>query len=215
MPAPQTPRRDAVDRLGAATRRLRSAVVGTEAPDDVLADVVAQLDALTDLLAAHPRAAGEPPSADRRDDGGLAPTGASAFDPATGSGSPVAPPLTVTRAHHAATGTCRLGAVQQGAPSAVHGGVLALLLETMTGQAVLGDDQPRLVSKLAIAYRGPVPQDADLVLEARVTSAEDTRWRVTTTLATAAEPGTVLTECQGTVLQLRPDQLARHRALQA
>jgi acyl-coenzyme A thioesterase PaaI-like protein len=97
----------------------------------------------------------------------------------------------------------------------VHGGVLALLLETMTGQAVLGDDQPRLVSKLAIAYRGPVPQDADLVLEARVTSAEDTRWRVTTTLATAADPATVLTECQGTVLQLRPDQLARHRALQA
>ncbi|MCW2583106.1 MAG: hypothetical protein JWQ53_1896, partial [Klenkia sp.] len=148
-------------------------------------------------------------------DGGPAPTGTSAFDPATGSGSPVAPPLTVTRTHHAATGTCRLDAVQQGAPGAVHGGVLALLLETMTGQAVLGAEEPRLVSKLAIAFRGPVPQDTDLVLQARVETAEETRWRVRTTLATAADPGTVLTECQGTVLQLRPDQLARHRALRA
>lgn len=208
-------RRAAVDALAASVRALTVSVVGTEAGAGELAAVRAGLDALTARLAAVPRPAGQRPSADRTPDGGQVPTGEAAFDPVTGAGSPVSPPLRVTRADHAATGTTRLTAVHEGAPGAAHGGVLAALMETMTGQAVITADRVRLVTRLQLRYRGPVPLHRELVLASRAGQAEPTRWQVSGTLATADDPDTVLVESTGTVLELRPDQLARHAAVTA
>ncbi len=198
-------------RLADAARALSVAVVSTEAPAELLAEVADALEALAAGLTAHARPAGSPASLD----GATLSAGDRVHDPVTGWANPVAAPLTITRFAGRATGSVRLGPVHQGAPGAAHGGVLAGLLETMTGHAAGLGDRVRLVSRVAVRFRGPVPLGEDLQLRSEATAVSPTRWDVEAVLVRAVDPDTVLAESTGTVLELRPDQLEQHRVLLA
>ncbi len=54
----------------------------------------------------------------------------------------------------------------QGYPGVVHGGIVAAMLDEVTGRTFMGDDEPRFMvtARLEIRYRKPVPVGKPLVL---------------------------------------------------
>lgn len=83
--------------------------------------------------------------------------------------NPVAPPLQV---HHAAEGRAwadfTLGAAYEGPPGLVHGGVSALVLDQVLGEAAGAGGSPGMTGTLTIRYRRPTPLGDPLHAEARV-----------------------------------------------
>lgn len=55
----------------------------------------------------------------------------------------------------------------QGYPGIVHGGIIAAMLDEVSGRAFMGDDPPRFMVtvKLSVRYRRPVPVETLLVLK--------------------------------------------------
>ncbi len=89
---------------------------------------------------------------------------------AVGLRNPVAPPLEVVAdPEGGGKVSCdfRLGAAYEGPPTLVHGGVIALLLDQMLGEAVGSLGRPGMTGTLTIRYRRPTPL-GDLRAEAWV-----------------------------------------------
>lgn len=87
----------------------------------------------------------------------------------------IAPPLVV---EHHPDGDGRvwsdfhLGAAYEGPPSLVHGGVSALLLDQLLGEAAGAGGKPGMTATLTLTYRRPTPL-GDLRAEAWIERAED------------------------------------------
>jgi len=115
--------------LTRAVRELIDATVRTLADDDLIAQARTAIQAVTrSLLSQRSR----PPGVSYRVDGRPLPLG----NAATGQCNPIAPPVVV---HHDGDGRCWsefvLGAAYECPPSLVHGGVCALVLDHMLGEA--------------------------------------------------------------------------------
>jgi acyl-coenzyme A thioesterase PaaI-like protein len=138
--------------LTQAVRELVDATIRTEVDDEEIRAVQADVEALTARLR------------DRQLDG---PYGAR-FD-ATGRGrpwgnsvvglrNPIAPPLVVD---HDDTGRAwsdfHLGAAYEGPPGLVHGGVSALVLDQMLGEAAGAGGRPGMTGTLTLRYRRGTP----------------------------------------------------------
>jgi acyl-CoA thioesterase FadM len=131
------------------------------------------------------------------------------YNPVTGSGSALAPPLHIELAGDMVVGTCTLGLAYEGPPTCVHGGVSAMLLDQLLGYAASAAGHPGMTVQLDTTYRAPVPLQAPLRLTARMTEVTGRRATVRGAIATAAEPDTVLVEARGIFVGLRPEQAAR------
>ncbi len=72
--------------------------------------------------------------------------------------NPFAPPLHVEKTEDGtAFASFRLGAAYEGPPDLVHGGVSALILDQMLGEAAAAGGAPGMTGRLELTYRRPTP----------------------------------------------------------
>lgn len=202
---PATPemidRRRAITELGRALHDLVQSAVATEVETDELRRIAGAVRAVTEPLARVARSRDE---FARADDilGGIR-----LYNPVTGSGSPIAPPLRITMDEGRVEATCTLGLAFEGPPRHVHGGVSAMLLDQLLGYTVAAAGRPGMTRDLTLRYRRPVPLQTPLHLSAAVVDKSEDGRRVSAvaTIATADDPSTVLVEATGTFVPLRQE----------
>lgn len=138
--------------LTEAVRGLIDATVRTQADDNLIEGARSAIQAVTESLLSQPT---RPLGVSYRVDGRPLPLG----NAATGQCNPIAPPVVV---HHDGDGRCWsefvLGAAYEGPPSLVHGGVCALVLDHMLGEAASqGLTKPLFTGTITIKYLRGTP----------------------------------------------------------
>jgi len=136
--------------LADAVRELIDATIRTEADDDVVTNARSTIEAVTQSLRQRTR----PVGVSYRVDGRPLPLGNAAI----GVCNPIAPPIVV---HHDG-GRCWsefvLGSAYEGPPKLVHGGVSALVLDHMLGEAASeGLSKPRFTGTITVKYLRGTP----------------------------------------------------------
>ncbi len=95
----------------------------------------------------------------------------------------------------------------QSYPGVVHGGIVATMLDEISGRATImdGNDQNLMVTlKLEVKYRRPTPTNTPLKVIGRVVSQNESRAKVTGEIQLA--DGTVTASCEG-LLARPPDEM--------
>jgi uncharacterized protein (TIGR00369 family) len=176
--------------LAQQVRDLADAVVLTDVPEDELTAVTADLVALTERLTAIRRAA--PLPHEFGPDGRFRHLG----NAVTGECNPHALPLVI---HRTAEGGSRAEVTFRpthvGPPASVHGGVSAMILDHLLGDAVAASGKAGVTGTLSIRYRRPVPYDEPLVASATVSRSEGRKTWVDGMIASL--DGTALVEATG------------------
>ncbi len=137
--------------LAEAVRELVDATIRTEADDDVVEKARAEIEAVTELLRQRTR----PVGVSFRVDGRPLPLG----NAVVGVCNPIAPPIVV---QHDGEGRCWsefvLGSAYEGPPGRVHGGVSALVLDHMLGEAASdGLSKARFTGTISVKYLRGTP----------------------------------------------------------
>lgn len=200
---PLQDRREAVEELGGALRILLEQATATEAPAEDLRAVATMIRLASQALGAHQRKREQLPSVDDLLGG------VRMYNPVIGAGNPLAPPLRVELEGGVAVGTCTLGLMFEGPPMYAHGGVSALLLDQLLGHVTTGSGHPGMTVSLATRYRAPVPLQTPIRLTAEVLAVDGRKVTAHGTIATAAEPETVLVEATGIFVALQLEQAQR------
>ncbi len=189
----------AVD-LGTALRDLiEISVTSTVAAAEVraAADLVRQA---TERLAVARRPVSQLPALDDLT------KGRRVFNPVTGVGSALAPPLQVRRDGNGVVAEATLGVAYEGPPSFVHGGMSALFMDQLLGSAAAAAGLWGMTAHLELDYRGPLPLETPLVMRARVAEQSGRKSVITGTIALAADPERILVEARGVFVMPRPEK---------
>jgi acyl-coenzyme A thioesterase PaaI-like protein len=189
----------AVDLATALRDLIEVSVTSTVAAGEVraAADLVRQA---TERLAVARRPSSQLPALDD-------PTvGRRVFNPVSGIGSALAPPLVVHREGDGVVAEATLGVAYEGPPSYVHGGMSALFMDQMLGAAAGAAGLWGMTAHLELDYRGPLPLERKLVFRARVAENTDRKSVITGTIAVADEPDRVLVEARGVFVMPRPEK---------
>ncbi len=194
----------AVTELATALRDLVDASVLTAVPAEELRAAAADVRGTVARLSADRRPADQLPLLDdpavfRR-----------VYNPVTGIGSALAPPVTVRPSDDGVLAEATLGPAYEGPPGFVHGGVSSLLLDQLLGTAVLAAGLWGMTARLELAYHRPVPLRTPLVLRAQVTEHRGRRTTATGGIALADDPGTPLVEARGQWVTPRPELVAEY-----
>jgi hypothetical protein len=195
-------RREAITELGDALRTLIEHATKTEAPADDLLRAAASIRSVAAQLDSHSRDTPVPAADDLL-------RGVRMYNPVTGHGSALAPPLHIEVVAGMAIGRCTLGLAFEGPPTWAHGGVSAMLLDQILGHAVGASGNPGMTVRLDTTYRAPVPLRTPLRLTAVVDEVAGRRVTATGTIATEADPEKILVSATGTFVGLRADQARR------
>ena len=132
--------------LTKSVRELIDATIRTEVDAETVADVTAQIDAATARLRAKQIPG---PFGVRFSEG----NGMAWGNPAIGVRNPIAPPLVVHREDSGKVWTdFHLGAPYEGPPGHVHGGVCALVLDHVLGEAASNPPRPALTGTITLRY---------------------------------------------------------------
>ncbi len=200
----------AVADLGDALRGLVDASVRTTVPAAGLREVAAAVRDTTARLTGSLRPPGRLPVLDdpvrfRR-----------VYNPVTGVGSALAPPL---RLREEAGGTAggvvgevSFGLAYEGPPGFLHGGVSGLVMDQVLGAATIRAGLWGMTARLEIDYRRPVPLDTPVVCRARVDGFGGRKSVVTGSIALAAEPGRPLVEARAVFVLPREELRAEYFA---
>ena len=189
----------AVTELGTALRELVDASVLTTVPADQLRAAAADARAVTARLAAAQRPPTQLPALDdplvfRR-----------VYNPVSGVGSALAPPVRIRRVEGGVVGEALLGPAYEGPPGYVHGGMSSLLMDQLLGSAAIAEGLWGMTVRLEVDYRRPVPLSTPLTMRAQVTEAAGRKCVVTGTIATAAAPDRTLVEARGVFVMPREE----------
>jgi len=98
----------------------------------------------------------------------------SPYNTVLGTGNPIAVPVVLTQ--HTADGVrgeVTFGTPYEGAPGLVHGGVLAMVMDQVFGEAGIAAEVAGMTIGLELRYAAPTPVHVPLVLEAHVAAAGD------------------------------------------
>ncbi len=157
-------REAAENALRDAVHALMDATVRTQVADEELVMATEHVRSLTDLLSIE-RTDGSL-GLQRRADGRLHDPG----NPMVGRRNPIAPPLVVVRDPQArtATTTFSLGALYEGPPTCVHGGMSAAVLDQVCGAAAALSGKPGMTAYLNLTYRRPTFLFQEHTVQARV-----------------------------------------------
>jgi hypothetical protein len=196
-------RREAIAELGEALREIFQQATATEVGTEDLRRAAAQIRAATEPLGAQQRKRPDLPSADNLL------RGVRLYNPVSGPGNPMAPPLRVTVLEQGVIATCTLGLAYEGPPTFVHGGVSALLLDQLLGHAAGASGHPGMTVNLTTRYRAPVPLQTPLHLAAQVTDVSGRKITAEGFIATAAEPDQPLVEATGLFIGIQLAQAQR------
>lgn len=128
------------------------------------------------------------------------------YNPVTGVGSALAPPLDMRRDGDGVVGTAVLGPAYEGPPGYLHGGMSGLLMDQVLGHAAIAAGLWGMTVRLELDYRRPVPLETPLVLRGRVVEDSGRKTVVTGCIALAAAPDEPLVEARGVFVAPRPDR---------
>ncbi len=189
----------AVTELGTALRELVDASVLTTVPAEQLRAAAADARAVTARLAAAQRPVTQLPVLDdplvfRR-----------VYNPVSGVGSALAPPVRIRRVEGGVVGEALLGPAYEGPPGYVHGGMSSLLMDQLLGSAAIAAGLWGMTVRLEVDYRRPVPLSTPLTMRAQVTEAAGRTCVVTGTIATTAAPDRTLAEARGVFVMPREE----------
>lgn len=180
--------------LTQSVRELIDATIRTELDADGVAAAKAEIDAATTRL--RSRQLDGPFGVRFGTDGDQMPWG----NVVIGMRNPVAPPLVVSKAADGTvTADFHLGAAYEGPPGHVHGGVSALILDHVLGDAASSADRPRLTGTITLRYRRITPL-GDLHAEARIVRTEGVK---TFAVGHLADADGVTVEAEGVFIQPR------------
>jgi hypothetical protein len=193
-------RRTAIGELGEALRALVEHATATEVGTAEIRRVAAAVRDATAPLAERSRRRTQLPTADDLLGG------VRMYNPVSGMGSALAPPVRAEVVDGVVVGGCVLGLAYEGPPTYAHGGVSALLLDHMLGYATTASGHPGMTVALQLRYRAPVPLQTPLRLTGRVTGVNGRKVLAEGTIATEAEPGQLLVEATGTFVAVPPDK---------
>ena len=107
--------------------------------------------------------------------------------------NPIAPPLTIVHDEGRVSAEFELSAAYEGPPSLVHGGVSALILDQLLGEAAAAAGKPGMTGTLTVRYRRATPLGA-LRGEAHVDRVEGIK---TYAVGTIADADGVCVEAEG------------------
>jgi acyl-coenzyme A thioesterase PaaI-like protein len=174
--------------LTRSVRELVDATVRTEVDREEILAVQEQVEALTARLRAHQTPG---PFGVRLTSRGTVRNYGNAV---VGLRNAIAPPLVVQRSGSGkAWADFRLGAAYEGPPGLVHGGVTALLLDQICGEAAADGGAPGMTGTLSLRYRRGTPL-GELRAEAWIDRVEGVKTFVTGQMADADG---VTVECEG------------------
>ncbi|GAA1042579.1 PaaI family thioesterase [Virgisporangium ochraceum] len=193
-------RRTAIDELGAALRELVERATVTEVDAETIRRVADDVRRVTGPLADRPRGRTQLPTADDLL-GGIR-----MYNPVSGTGSALAPPVRAEIVDGVVVGACTLGLAYEGPPMYAHGGISALLLDHMLGYATTASGHPGMTVRLDTVYRAPVPLQTPLHLTGRVTDVNGRKVTAHGIIATAADPDAILVEATGTFVAVPPEK---------
>lgn len=137
-----------------ATRRLADLSIRTRASSDDLARARHHLEAAIDLLGADVTEGSYGVKHSRI---GVTRAWGNAV---VGARNPIAPPLTIVRDEGRVWSEFELSAAYEGPPSLVHGGVAALILDQLLGEAAAAAGKPGMTGTLTVRYRRATPLGA-------------------------------------------------------
>jgi acyl-coenzyme A thioesterase PaaI-like protein len=137
-------------------------------------------------------------------------SGRRVFNPVTGVGSALAPPLAVHRDGDGVAAEVTLGVAYEGPPSFVHGGMSALFMDQLLGSAAAAAGLWGMTAHLELDYRGPLPLGTKLLLRARVAESAGRKSVITGSIALADEPDRILVEARGVFVLPRPEKVAAY-----
>lgn len=190
----------AVTDLGAALRVLIENSVTTLVDASELRSVTEQVTAAAETLAVARRPLTQLP---RLDDPAVF---RRVYNPVSGIGSPLAPPLVIRRGQGGVFAEVSLGPAYEGPPGYVHGGMSSLLMDQLLGAAAMAAGTWGMTAHLELDYRGPLPLGTPLLLRAEVAEASGRKTVITGTIALAGSTDEILVEARGVVVAPRPEQ---------
>jgi len=162
-----TSRGDALSVLAAQTREFMDAVAMTGVAEEELAAVAERLRALTDRLDAAGRTAPHP--FEIAADGTVRTLGNAVI----GAANPFALPLVVERLDGGKVrAEVTFRPLHEGPPGAVHGGISAMVLDHLLGQATAAAGFAGMTVTLTMNYRAQVPYGTPVVASAEHTRTE-------------------------------------------
>jgi acyl-coenzyme A thioesterase PaaI-like protein len=187
--------------LGTALRELIEVSVTTTVPAAEVRAAAELVRQVTERLAVARRPVSQLPALD--DIG----RGRRVFNPVTGTGNAMAPPLHVRRDGDGVRAEATLGVAYEGPPGFVHGGMSALLMDQLLGSAAAAAGLWGMTAHLELDYRGPLPLETRLLLRAGVAENEGRKSVITGTIALADAPDRVLVEARGVFVMPRPEKV--------
>jgi acyl-coenzyme A thioesterase PaaI-like protein len=191
----------AVTDLGVALRDLVEASVLTTVSATEIRAAAEQVRTATTQLAASRRPLTQLPPLDdpavfRR-----------VYNPVSGIGSALAPPLVIRAAPGGVIAQVTLGPAYEGPPGYVHGGMSSLLMDQLLGAAAMAAGRWGMTAHLQLDYRGPLPLATPLLLRGEVAEQSGRKTVITGTVALAATPEQVLVEARGVFVAPRAEKL--------
>lgn len=173
----ETPDRATLTKLNATLRRVIEHTRTTEAPTATLVKVGEVLAQVESLLAphAHPgpyAQSGLEMRALSIPEFRLDPAEFFPYSPAIGAMNPIAPPLTFWVEGEEVLGEGIMGAAYNGPPTAVHGGMVAMILDELLGCAAMVSERGGFTGTLTVRYLSPTPVGVPLKLRGAVTRSE-------------------------------------------
>jgi acyl-coenzyme A thioesterase PaaI-like protein len=124
----------------------------------------------------------------------------SPYNAVLGAGNPVAPPAVLTQhTKDGVRGEVTFGTAYEGAPGLVHGGMLALVMDQVLGEAGIAAEVAGMTIGLELRYAAPTPIHVPLVVEGHVVAAGD---RIVEMAGTITAGGTTTVTATGTFFRL-------------
>lgn len=194
-----SPRRLGLKRLADAARTLTDALVGTDAPDEVIAQAASDLEGVASLFDDYNRSSVYGFSEMAISGGNADPM----FDhsPILGIANPVAPPMHLYEDQGVVVGTVTFGQSYEGPPGCVHGGFVAATFDEILGAAQSLSGAPGMTGTLKVRYEAPTPLFRELRFEGRLVGVER---RKIFTEGVCIVDGQVTARAEGIFISLNP-----------
>jgi acyl-coenzyme A thioesterase PaaI-like protein len=191
--------------LASAVRDLVALCVTTDAPQEELAAVSAQVREAVARLSKHARGTfldaftkGTIDDITRFADRGTM----------VGLSNPMSPPMTMTDDGETVTAHVNFGPPFEGAPGCVHGGLLAAAFDQALGFLNVARKVGSMTATLSVKYRKPTPLQKPLRIEARVDRIDGRkRWVSARMYAPSAEGEELTAEAEGLFIALDAGKL--------
>lgn len=161
-------RRAELIRLASAVRHVMHRLVQIDAPDEVIAEAAATVEAVGARLGEHEQRSMYEGFAESANAG--SPFGFFDHSPVLGRANAVAPPVELWLEDEVLVGRVTFGAAYEGPPGCVHGGFIAAAFDEVLGSAQSLSGKPGMTGRLTVHYRSPTPLHQELRFTARLES---------------------------------------------